>query len=105
MNFPLVVLCTVPDEQEAVSISNALVNEKLAACVNRIQGLQSVYVWENRIHDESEWLLIIKSQKSRLDTLVQRIQSLHSYDVPEIIALPIMGGSEEYLNWLEVNTQ
>jgi len=105
MDFPLVIFSTASDEQEAKLISETLVNEKLAACVNRISGVQSVYFWQNNICDDQEWLLIAKSKKSRLDDIISRIKAIHSAEVPEIIALPIMGGSEDYLDWLETRTQ
>lgn len=105
MDFPLVIFCTAPSENEAKLISETLVKEKLAACVSRMSGVQSVYIWKDKICDEKEWLLIIKSRKSCLDQMTTRIKSIHSYEVPEIVALPIMGGSEDYLNWLETNTQ
>lgn len=104
MDFPLVIISTASDEKEAILISETLVNEKLAACVNRISGVQSVYIWKGQLCDEQEWLLMIKSKKSCLDQVIMRIKSLHTYEVPEIIALPIMGGSEDYLNWMEMNT-
>lgn len=105
MDFPLVILCTVSDENEARLISETLVKENLAACVNRLPNVQSVYQWQGKTHDDSEWLLIIKSKKSRLDSIISKIKALHSADLPEIIALPIMGGSEDYLDWLETHTQ
>ncbi|MBN2104769.1 divalent-cation tolerance protein CutA [bacterium] len=105
MDFPLVIFCTTSDENEAKLISETLVKEKLAACVNRIPGLQSIYFWNKQICDDQEWLLLIKSKKSRLDQIIFRIKAMHNAEVPEIIALPIMGGSEDYLEWLETNTQ
>jgi periplasmic divalent cation tolerance protein len=104
MDFPCVIFCTASSEEEAKKLSTALVNENLAACVNIVQGVHSVYRWQGEVCDATEWLLIIKSHKSVLDRMIQRIRSLHSYEVPEIIALPIVGGSEDYLNWLETNT-
>jgi len=105
MNFSLVIFCTVPNEEEARKISETLVRQKLAACVNRVQGIHSMYFWEQKICDDQEWMLIIKSKKTLLDTIIAEIRKKHSYDVPEIIALPIIGGSEDYLNWLETNTR
>ncbi|MFC1568841.1 divalent-cation tolerance protein CutA [bacterium] len=105
MDFPVVIFCTTASEHEARLISESLVKEKLAACVNRLPGIQSMYIWEGKLCDDQEWLLIMKSKKSVLDQVISKIKSIHSYDTPEIIALPIMGGSEDYLNWLETNTQ
>ena len=104
MDFPCVIFCMASSEEEAKKLSTALVNEKLAACVNMISGMRSVYRWKGEVCEAEEWLLIIKSQKAVLDRVIHRIRTLHSYEVPEIIALPIMGGSEDYLNWLEANT-
>jgi periplasmic divalent cation tolerance protein len=103
MDFPCVIFCTASSEEEAKKLSTALVNENLAACVNTVQGVRSVYRWQGEVYEATEWLLIIKSHKTVLDRMIQRIRSLHSYEVPEIIALPIVGGSEDYLNWLETN--
>jgi periplasmic divalent cation tolerance protein len=73
----------------------------LAACVNVVPGITSVYRWQGEVQHDSEWLLIAKSRRDVLDALVQRVQTLHSYELPEIIALPLVGGSEGYLSWLD----
>jgi periplasmic divalent cation tolerance protein len=95
-----VVLVTTGSLEEAGNIANDLVTTMLAACVNIIPGVTSVYRWEGELQHDREWLLVIKSRRSILDALVQRVQALHSYDLPEIVALPIRGGSEAYLRWL-----
>ena len=105
MSEPIVVLITCGSEEEAVKISNALVEERLAACVNLISPVRSIYRWEEKIWDEKEWLLIIKTQRIRFDELEKKVKSLHSYSVPEIIALPIIEGSSSYLNWLAEMTE
>ena len=97
---PIVVFVTCGSEEEAVNISNALVEERLAACVNLISPVRSIYRWEGKIWDEKEWLLIIKTQRKRFDEVEKKVKSLHSYSVPEIIALPIIAGSSSYLDWL-----
>ena len=97
----LVVLMTAGSHEEADRIATALVGESLAACVNIIPGVTSVYRWEGEIQRDQEWLLVAKSQSELLEALVARIQSLHSYDVPEILALPVAGGSEAYLRWVD----
>jgi periplasmic divalent cation tolerance protein len=97
---PIVVFVTCGSEEEAVIISNALVEERLAACVNLISPVRSIYRWEEKICDEKEWLLIIKTQRKRFQEIETRVKSLHSYSVPEIISLPIVEGSSSYLNWL-----
>jgi periplasmic divalent cation tolerance protein len=101
MSEALVVLITTGSQEEANHIAEALVAEMLAACVNVVPGVTSVYRWEGKIQHDHEWLLIAKSRRDVLENLVLRVQALHSYDVPEIIALPLAGGSEAYLRWLD----
>jgi periplasmic divalent cation tolerance protein len=105
MSEAIVVLVTCGTEDEAVEIAHALVEERLAACVNLISPVRSIYRWEGKIWDEKEWVLIIKTQKRRFEELEKKVKSLHSYSVPEIIALPIIEGSASYLNWLEEMTK
>jgi periplasmic divalent cation tolerance protein len=101
MPDPIVVLMTAGSQEEAERIADALVAELLAACVNVIPGITSVYRWEGAIQRDQEWLLIAKSRRDVLDVLVQRVQALHSYDLPEVIALPLVGGSQDYLRWID----
>jgi periplasmic divalent cation tolerance protein len=100
----LVVFVTCGSEEEGLKIAHALVQERLAACVNLVSPIRSIYRWEGKICDEKEWLLFIKTQTARFDDLEKRVKALHSYSVPEIIALPIVTGSPSYLNWLEEMT-
>ena len=102
---PIVVLVTCGSEDEALKIANALVEGHLAACVNLVSPIRSIYRWEGRMWDEKEWLLIIKTQKQRFEELEKKVKALHSYSVPEIISLPIEEGSSAYLNWLEEMTK
>lgn len=101
MAEPLVVLMTAGSREEADRIAVALVAEMLAACVNVLPGVTSVYRWEGEVQRDEEWLLVAKSTRQVLDDLVRCVQALHSYDLPEIIALPIEGGSEAYLRWID----
>jgi len=101
----IVVLVTCGSEEEALKIANASVEGHLAACVNLISPVRSIYQWEGKIWDEKEWLLVIKTQKQRFEELEKKVRSLHSYSVPEIISLPIVEGSSSYLNWLEEMTK
>ena len=101
----IVVFVTCGSEEEALKIANALVDEHLAACVNVISPIRSIYRWEGKIWDEKEWLLIIKTQSHRFVELEKKVKSLHSYSVPEIVSVPITQGSSPYLNWLEGMTQ
>lgn len=97
----IIVLVTANSQEEADGIATDLVGSMLAACVNVIPGVTSVYRWEGQLQRDPEWLLVIKSRRDVFDTLVERVQALHSYEVPEIIALPLTGGSEAYLQWLD----
>jgi periplasmic divalent cation tolerance protein len=87
-------------EEDSKKIQNALVKEKLAACVNSVPGINSLYTWKGRTESETEVLLIIKTKKSLLDRLITRVRNLHSYGVPEIIALPVIKGNKDYLAWV-----
>ena len=81
-------------------MARALVEERLAACVNRIAPVQSVYRWQGKVEQSEEELLIVKTRKALFAALESRVRELHSYSVPEIIAVPIVDGSEGYLRWL-----
>lgn len=96
----LVVLCTCENHEQAVKIAEALVEVRLAACVNVLPPLESIYRWQGQIERAEEVLLLIKTTQARFPELRERIQQLHSYEVPEIIAFPIVAGSEKYLAWL-----
>jgi len=100
----IIVLITAPNEEEASRISHALVGEKLAACVNIMPAVRSIYRWEGRIEDEKEVLLIIKTKRVLFERLQKRVKELHSYSVPEIVALPLVEGDEAYMNWLGQET-
>jgi periplasmic divalent cation tolerance protein len=101
----IVAFCTVPNRGTGERIARALVEERLAACVNLLPGLVSTYRWQGKVEQAAECLLIIKTAHSRFDTLRERIKSLHPYDVPEIIAMPISQGDAQYLKWISENTQ
>lgn len=96
----IVVFVTTSDRKEADKIAAALIQKKLAACVNIVSKIESVYRWQGKIEKSKESLLIIKSKKNKLAGLIKLVKSLHSYTVPEVIALPIAGGSKTYLNWI-----
>jgi periplasmic divalent cation tolerance protein len=97
---PLVVLVAAGGIDEALQIGGALVEERLAACVNIVPQVRSIYRWEGRVEQSDEVLLIIKTARHMLDRVIARVQALHSYQVPEIIALPLQGGAAAYLDWL-----
>ena len=97
----IVVFVTVGSPEEGERLARALVVERLAACVNRVGAVQSIYRWQGQVEQSGEELLIIKTKRDLFARLKERVQQLHSYSVPEIIALPIVEGSEKYLRWLE----
>jgi len=111
MNLPpaahypaILVFCTCPDESQALDIARILVGEGLAACVNRLPAVTSVYRWEGRVCEQSEPLLLIKTTQARYEALELRLKALHPYEVPEIIAIPVVAGSGQYLAWLATAT-
>lgn len=97
---PLVVLCTCPDEQVALQVANAVVEQRLAACVNRVPGIESIYHWEGRVERDREELLVIKTTRERYGALEACILEVHPYDTPEVIAMPIERGARSYLEWI-----
>lgn len=99
----LVVFCTCADEQEALRIAKSLVERRLAACVNALPRVQSVYRWEGEVKLESEYLLLIKTTEEHFGALRDSIAELHSYEVPELLAIPVWGGSDKYLAWIQVS--
>ena len=105
MTEALVVLITAPSSEEGEAIARALVEEKLAACVNVIPSVTSLYRWRGELQREGEVLLVVKSRRGLFDRLAARVRELHSYQVPEIIALPVILGDEDYLRWLSEATQ
>lgn len=96
-----VVLTTASNLSQARRLANRLVRERAAACVNVVPKVDSFYWWKGKVERGAEVLLVIKTRKSRLELLNRRIHALHSYDVPEVLALPVSAGSPAYLRWLE----
>lgn len=105
MNEYLLVISTVPSKDEGNAIAQKIVDERLAACVSVSSAVQSFYWWEERIANDQEFVLFIKTKASLFSKLQERIKTLHSYQVPEIIALPVHMGSKDYLDWINLNTQ
>jgi len=97
----IIVLITVGSEEEADKIAKLLVNEKKAACVNIVPRVDSLFRWKGKIDSARENLLLVKSRASLLSEIISLVKDAHSYEVPEIIALPIIGGNEECLKWLD----
>ncbi len=100
-----VVYVTAPTAEVAESLARALVGEGLAACVNLLPGIRSIYRWEGAVQDEAEVLLIVKTVAERLPALTARVIELHPYDVPEVVALPVEAGFAPYLDWIRVSTR
>ncbi|XP_061372046.1 protein CutA, chloroplastic isoform X3 [Gastrolobium bilobum] len=101
----IVVYVTVPNKEAGKKLAESIVTEKLAACVNRVPGIESVYQWQGNIETDSEELLIIKTRQSLLEALTEHVKANHEYDVPEVISLPITGGNLRYLEWIKENTK
>ena len=104
MNHQLVVFVTTPSRDEAARLADALVSERLAACVNIVPAIESVYRWEGKVTRDTEALMIIKTTQERYQDVERRVKELHSYSTPEVIALRIDRGSEQYLKWLSDST-
>lgn len=98
--MPLLCLTTCPDGASATRIADALVAERLAACVNQIPGVTSTYRWEGKVRADAEVLLLIKSTRERFEALRARLVALHPYEVPELIAIEIADGHAPYLDWI-----
>lgn len=100
----MVVLVTTSTQEEAEKIGRMLVEAKLAACANVVSGVRSIFRWDNNITVEQECLMIIKTTRKRFAELESVVRQQHSYSVPEIVALPVVAGSESYLNWVRGET-
>ncbi|NUO74108.1 MAG: divalent-cation tolerance protein CutA [Frateuria sp.] len=97
----LLCCCTCPDADSAQRIAEALVAERLAACVNHLPGIASTYRWQGEITTDSEHLLLIKTTTARFEALRERLLAMHPYELPELIAVPVERGHEAYLAWLQ----
>jgi periplasmic divalent cation tolerance protein len=97
---PLIVLSTFPSPEQAAEVARVLVDEALAACVNLVPAIRSIYRWEGKVEDATETLAIIKTTRPGYDALAQRLVELHPYDVPEVLALPLVGGHYDYIEWI-----
>lgn len=104
MTDKIVVLSTCASAEEAERIAGRVVELRLAACVNILPRLKSVYRWKGAIEKSEEWLMLIKSRRHLMAKLAREIQTMHSYETPEMIALPVVDGSASYLNWIEAET-
>jgi periplasmic divalent cation tolerance protein len=95
-----VVLVTAPAPEVAEAIARALVEERLAACVNVVPGVRSIYRWEGRVESAGEWMLMVKTRADRAEALAARVRELHPYELPEVLELPVVGGATAYLDWV-----
>lgn len=100
----IVVYVTAADAETAAELARVLVEEHLAACGNVIGSIRSIYRWEGKLEDEAEALLVLKTRAELFEALKERVLQLHSYEVPEVIALPVVAGHKPYLDWIDENT-
>jgi periplasmic divalent cation tolerance protein len=102
MEYKYYIAYTTTDSKSAAkNIARELIKQKIAACCSIINNIESIYFWENQICDDEEYLLMIKTTKSKIDRLKNAISELHNYDTPEILIVPVVAGSEKYLNWID----
>jgi len=99
----LLCYCNCPEATSAQAIAEALVGERLAACVNRLPGVRSTYRWQGEVTTDSEELLLIKTTAGRFEMLKARLLQLHPYDLPELLAVPVVHGHNAYLDWVRAN--
>lgn len=105
-NDLILVLITMPSREAAEQLARQLLQERFAACVNLVDGVQSLYWWEGQLQSDSETLMIVKTRKEGFqEHFIPFVKGHHPYQVPEILALPILAGNEEYLKWLLIETQ
>ena len=105
MSNYIIIYITTGSINEAKKIGRVLVEEKLVACSNIISPIRSIYRWQGKICDDKEALMVLKTKKKLFKQIIKRVETLHSYDVPEIIAMPIIEGSSKYLSWLNEETK
>ncbi len=101
MTDKIVVLSACDSEEQAARVARHLVELRLAACVNIVPGVRSVYRWKGAIEEAAEWLLVIKSRRDLFSAIRAELARLHSYEVPELLALPVVEGAENYLAWMD----
>jgi periplasmic divalent cation tolerance protein len=104
MSNVCILLSTIDSAQAAEDVASKLVEEHLAACVNILPGVSSYYRWEGEVQNEQEFLLILKTSTDRVDDLMDRMKTLHPYEVPEIVSIPVEAGYQPYLDWVVTQT-
>ena len=100
-----IVIMTAPNKEEAVKIVRTLLEERLIACANIVDSVSSFFWWQEKIEEEKEVLVLMKSHESLFKKLSKRVNELHSYDIPEILALPVVEGSQSYLDWMKASLE
>lgn len=101
---PRLIYITCSNREEALQLGKAIVEQRLAACANILDGMTSLYWWEGKVQEDQECVLIFKTQASLVDDLIQKVKALHSYEVPAILSLPILKGNPDYLQWIGTET-
>lgn len=101
----IVIFITAISEKEAQNIANVLLEQRKAACVNIISGVNSKFWWKGKIDSSQETLLVIKTRASMFQEIIKLVRTIHSYEIPEIIALPIIDGNDEYLKWIDTEVK
>ncbi|HVX66355.1 MAG TPA: divalent-cation tolerance protein CutA [Bryobacteraceae bacterium] len=105
MTDKIVAFSTCGSAEEAGRIARGLVESRAAACVNIVPGLESVYRWKGNVEEAREWLLVIKTTRDRFELVRNRLRELHSYELPELVALPVVDGLEPYLDWISSSVE
>jgi periplasmic divalent cation tolerance protein len=105
MTDKILAFSTCGSAEEAAKIARALVESRAAACVNVVPGLHSVYRWKGSVEEASEWLLVIKTTRERFEFVRTQLRELHSYELPELVALPVVDGLESYLDWISASVE
>ena len=105
MTDKIIVFSTCGSAEEAERIARGLVDARAAACVSIVPGMRSIYRWKGAVEDAAEWLLVIKTARGSFERVKTELRKLHSYEVPELVALPVVEGLEEYLNWIGENVE
>jgi periplasmic divalent cation tolerance protein len=105
MTSTVLVYVTVPDRGEAVRIARAIVTERLAGCANILDGMTSLYHWNGELQESNEAVLLLKTRQELVKSVTDRVCELHPYDVPSILAIPITGGFQPFLNWIAAETE
>jgi len=104
MNINFIYI-TAKDKEEARKIGRILVSERLAACVNILDGMNSMYWWDGKVQDDNEAVLIAKTRESLVSALIEKVKSVHSYSCPCVVSMPVVGGNIDYLRWVEKETE